>query len=200
MFVEYLVKGAIIGIAIAAPVGPIAILCMKRSLTQGRIFGFISGLGAASADAMFGLIAGSGKTFIMHLFLDYSNWIRVAGGLFLCYLGLKTIFPTQKPITRDTKTMSYFASYTSILLLTLANPLTILSFMSVFVGMGILNPELSSLLTLAGGIFIGSLLWWTMLTLGLHLFQIKLNELSLKWINRISGLIILAFGIMTLFR
>jgi len=89
--ISFLLKGLIIGFSIAAPVGPIGVLCIRRTLTGGRASGLVSGLGAASADAIYGCIAGFGLAFISNFMISQQAWLRLIGGLFLCYFGLKTL-------------------------------------------------------------------------------------------------------------
>ncbi len=84
-------RGLVIGFSIAAPVGPIGVLCIRRTLANGKISGLVSGLGAATADALYGCVAGFGLTFISSLLIDQQMWLRLFGGLFLCYLGVKTL-------------------------------------------------------------------------------------------------------------
>ena len=99
MNISFLLRGIVIGFSIAAPVGPIGVLCIRRTLAEGRLFGFASGLGAATADAIYGCIAGFGLTFISSLLIGQQMWIRLIGGLFLCYLGVRTLLaePAERP-------------------------------------------------------------------------------------------------------
>ena len=137
MDVTFLLRGLVIGFSIAAPVGPIGALCMRRTLTEGRAFGLVSGLGAASADAIYGCIAGFGLTFVSAFLVGHQLWLRLLGGAFLCYLGVKTLLtkPTEEGATAKGKTL--IGAYGSTFLLTLTNPMTILSFAAVFAGLGL---------------------------------------------------------------
>src|ERR1051325_3732293 len=138
-------RGLVIGFSIAAPVGPIGVLCIRRTLSDGRASGLLSGLGAATADAFYGCVAAFGLTAVSNLFLHQQNWLRLAGGVFLCYLGLKPFLarpPKQGPAATSTMG-NLVTAYVSTLLLTLTNPMTIVSFLWVFAAVG-LGPEASN--------------------------------------------------------
>lgn len=133
----FLIKGVIIGFSIAAPVGPIGVLCIRRTLAEGRLSGFLSGLGAATADATYGIIAGFGLTSIANFLIGQQLWLRLIGGLFLCYLGIKTFKTTTLDETISSKKQGLLGNYFSAFLLTITNPMTIISFAAVFAGLGI---------------------------------------------------------------
>src|SRR5512147_1604480 len=121
-------RGLVVGFSIAAPVGPIGVLCIRRTLANGRISGLVTGLGAATADGMYGCVAGFGLTFISGILIDQQMWLRLFGGLFLCYLGVKTLL--SRPAEQEAKAAGtgLLGSYASTFLLTLTNPMTIISF------------------------------------------------------------------------
>jgi len=200
----FLVRGLIIGFSIAAPVGPIGVLCIQRTLGKGRIYGLLSGLGAATADGTYGLIAGFGLTFISSFLIGQQLWIRLIGGVFLLYLGLRTILskPAQREREQATtiKGENLLAAYLSTLFLTLTNPLTILSFAAIFAGIGAggANRSYISAAVLVLGVFLGSALWWVTLSSGVSILRTKLNMQALRWVNRISGAIIITFGVLAL--
>jgi threonine/homoserine/homoserine lactone efflux protein len=200
----FLVRGLIIGFSIAAPVGPIGVLCIQRTLGKGRIYGLLSGLGAATADGTYGLIAGFGLTFISSFLIGQQLWIRLIGGVFLLYLGLRTILskPAQREQEQATtiKGENLLAAYVSTLFLTLTNPLTILSFAAIFAGIGAggANKSYISAAVLVLGVFLGSALWWVILSSGVSILRTKLNTQALRWVNRISGAIIITFGVLAL--
>lgn len=197
----FLLKGIIIGFSIAAPVGPIGVLCIRRTLSSGRISGFVSGLGAATADAFYGSVAGFGLTFISSFLIHQQNWLRLIGGLFLSYLGLKIIL--EKPSEREISTLggNLLADYASTLFLTLTNPLTILSFAAIFVGLGIgpaTQGDYLSASVLVAGVFMGSTIWWLILCSITYSLRGNLNLARMRWVNRISGIVILVFGVVAL--
>ncbi|MGG1680314.1 LysE/ArgO family amino acid transporter [Neobacillus sp. NRS-1170] len=189
------VKGLLIGFSIAAPVGPIGVLVIKRTLGQGRIYGIVSGVGAASADAVYGLIAGLGLTFITNFFIGQQFWFHLAGGVFLCYLGIKIAISKASKNAAPVQGQHLFGAYSSVFLLTLTNPITILSFVGIFSGLGLTQANEGSVVTMVIGVFIGSGIWWLLLCFVVGLFREVLKKQMLIWINRLSGLIIFLFGI-----
>jgi threonine/homoserine/homoserine lactone efflux protein len=199
MEITLLLRGLAIGVAIAAPVGPIGILCIRQSLAFGWIRGFVAGLGAATADAMYGFVAGFGLTFITSFLIEQQLWLRLVGGAFLCYLGIKTFISIPAEAVTLAKGNSLAGVYTSTLALTLTNPATILAFVAIFSGLGLASLEQNyfSATSLVIGVFCGSALWWLLLSSSVALVKTKLN---LKWVNRLSGIVITAFGIVALLK
>jgi len=193
-------KGLIIGFSIAAPVGPIGLLCIRRTLTVGRTTGLMSGLGAATADAFYGFIAGFGLTALSSLLICQQEWFRLIGGFFLCYLGLKALFSKPAEQMASGKGNGLIGAYASTFFLTLTNPMTILSFAAIFAGLGIVSSGVDYIAAgiLVLGVFLGSALWWLLLSSGVAFFQEKFNLRELKWVNRISGILILFFGLYVL--
>jgi len=200
MDVNLLLRGLVLGFAIAAPVGPIGVLCIRRTLSDGRVAGFVSGLGAATADALYGCIAGFGLTLIANALVSYQSWIRLLGGLFLCYLGLKTLASRPVEHAAERNTGSILGTYSSTLFLTLTNPLTILSFAGIFAGLGIktMSSSYGAATLLVLGVFGGSVLWWSLLVGGVGILRTRLTTRHLLWINRLSGAIIVTFGTVAL--
>jgi len=197
---SFLLRGLIIGFSIAAPVGPIGVLCIRRTLTEGRLSGFVTGLGAATADGIYGAIAAFGLTFISNILIHQQGWIRLVGGFFLCYLGIKTFLTSPLKPTSSIKNIAFSSNYASTFFLTLTNPLTILFFTAVVAGLGVGSASRNyfSAGVLVVGVFIGSTLWWLLLSSGVGLLGKKFNLAGLRWTNRISGLIIIAFGVWAL--
>jgi len=200
MDTKFLLKGILLGFSIAAPVGPIGVLCIRRTLTDGWASGLVSGLGAATADAFYGSVAGFGLTFISSLLLGQRTWLSLIGGLFLCYLGVRTLLSKPAETAASASGKGLLGSYVSTLFLTLTNPMTILSFAAIFTGVGITNSagDYTSSALLVGGVFIGSTLWWLTLAGGASLFRDRFNTNSLRWINRISGVVLTVFGLLSL--
>lgn len=189
-----------IGFSIAAPVGPIGVLCIRRTLADGRLSGLVTGLGAASADAIYGIVAAFGLVTITNLLIGGQTWLRLVGGLFLCYLGIRTLLtqPTREgnPLQRT----SLAGAYASTFLLTLTNPLTILSFAAVFAGMGLAGTggDYSAAVILVLGVFLGSTSWWFILVGGVGIMRGRFNSSMLRWVNILSGIIITGFGLIAL--
>jgi len=201
MDIPFFLKGIIIGFSIAAPVGPIGVLCIRRTLADGRLAGLISGLGAATADLLYGCVAAFGLTFISKFLIDQEMWLRLIGGLFLLYLGIKTFLTKDSGKEIQQKKGGLFSAYLSTFFLTITNPLTILSFAAIFAGLGIVNTggDYLSALILVAGVFSGSAIWWFFLSAGASFFQKKIDAQGLAWINRISGAIITIFGLVALY-
>ncbi len=202
METSFFVRGLLIGLSVAAAVGPMSILCMQRTIQRGFLYGLISGLGVATADGLYGCIAGFGLTVIATFLVNQQGWIRVVGGLFLIYLGGKTLLtrPAERAAVAS-KASSFSGAYVSTFLLTLTNPLTILSFVAIFAGLGVgsgKNSPLTALLVVCG-VFLGSASWWCLLTGGISLFRRKFTARWLLWINRVSGGVIALFGLVALF-
>ena len=194
-----ILKGIVIGFSIAAPVGPIGILCIRRTLSHGKVIGFVSGLGAATADAMYGLIAGLGLTIITNLLLNYASFIQIIGAVFLTYLGIKIFTATPGVDSAKADGTTVFTAYFSTLFLTITNPMTIMSFLGIFSGLGILH-SISYLNTfiLVLGVFIGSAIWWLILSSFANLFKKKMGDNSLSIINKLSGAILIAFAFIVI--
>lgn len=194
------VRGLLIGLSIAAVVGPMSVLCIQRTVHRGFFYGLVSGLGVATADGLYGCIAGFGLTVIATFLVTQQGWIRGLGGLFLIYLGCKTLLtrPAERAAA-EAKATSFVSAYASTFLLTLTNPLTILSFAAIFAGIGVggQNSPLAALLVVAG-VFLGSATWWLLLTGGISLLRGKFSYQWLLWINRVSGGIIAFFGLLAL--
>ncbi|WP_127532198.1 LysE family translocator [Paenibacillus kobensis] len=192
-------QGIAIGLSIAAPVGPIGILCMNRTIVQGRLFGFVSGLGAATADGLYGVIAALGFTVIMKPLMDYASWIGLIGGLFLIYLGYQAF--RSKPAQGNSNTSgSLLGAYLTVFALTVTNPMTVMSFLGIFAGLSPVEGNVGSSLILVLGIFIGSMLWWLTLSNIVGLVRKAITNQAMQWINRGSGAVLIVFGVVAIIR
>jgi len=199
MMLNFILRGAIIGFAIAAPVGPIGLLCIQRSLTDGRRMGLATGFGAATADAAYGCVAAFGLTAISSFLVGQRLWLGFFGGLFLCYLGIRTFIRQPGGQVTEIRNGGLLSAYVSTLFLTLTNPMTILSFAAVFAGFGLgTAPGYPSASALVVGVFIGSALWWVLLSSGVARFRLRVGPDWMRVINRLSGGVIAAFGLYSL--
>ncbi len=194
------VKGVLLGLAIAAPVGPIGLLCIRRTLHFGPRVGFATGLGAAAADAMYGFVAAFGLMAITQLLLDLGPWLRLAGGMMLLYLGWaaflrRTALPAEG--TPDAGAAAVAGAWVSGVVLTLANPATILSFVTIFAGIGLDGSVIPTrdAAAMVVGVGLGSALWWLALTTMVTLGRRRLSRAWLAWIDRIGGIMLLAFAV-----
>ena len=200
MAIELFVRGLVIGFAIAAPVGPIGMLVIRRTLADGRLLGLLTGMGAAVADALYGCVGAFGLTFISSVLVGYAVWTKLIGGVFLCYLGISTFRAEHKETGGNTSKVRYATAFVSTMVLTLANPATILSFMAVFAGLGLgtTGGDYAAAGMVVAGVFTGSAIWWLMLSGGVSLVRHKLKPDTMKWINRGSGIFLSVFGLYAL--
>lgn len=193
-------KGIVLGFAIAAPVGPIGVLCIRRTLALGRKAGLLSGLGAASADMLYGFLAAFGLAAVTNLLVNLQEVLGLIGGLYLMFLGMRTLWNSSTIHLDQTteNTPGLWGLYLSTFFLTLTNPVTILSFLAIFAGMGLAqtsagNYSGSALLVL--GVFLGSAGWWFLLSGGVGLLRQRITPRWLVWINRFAGIVLVSFGL-----
>lgn len=202
MDISFLIRGLIFGLSIAAVVGPMSVLCMQRTVNRGLLYGLVSGMGIATADGIYGSMAGFGLTVIISLLFSLQLWIHLLGGLFLIYLGIRTILtkPAERAAAAKANAGSLLGAYVSTLLLTLTNPLTILSFAAIFAGLGAATSGggYGTAAALVLGVFIGSAVWWVLLTGLVGALRTRVTTGVLRWVNRISGAVILGFGLFAL--
>jgi len=190
-----LFKGMAVGIVIALPVGPVGLLCVRRTLFEGAIFGFVSGLGAAVADTVFGIIAGFGLTIVRDFLLGYQDWFGAGGGVFLLYVGIRALLRGGEAEPEPVEDEALFAAFASTFALTITNPITILAFAAIFAKVGV-SEHAGYLDTgmLVAGVFAGSLLWWLALSFGIAGLRRVTGRINLIWLNRVSGSILALSG------
>ena len=195
-----ILRGIVIGFSIAAPVGPIGVLCIRRTLAEGRVVGLATGLGAASADALYGCMAAFGLTALTTRLIGAGLWIRLIGGAFLLYLGIRTLLAKPGERAAAASGSGLAGAYLSTFVLTLTNPMTILSFLAVFaaLGLGSTHPEPLAAVSLVVGVFAGSALWWLGLSAVVSMLRSKFDARALRWVNIGSGLVIVAFAVAAL--
>jgi len=200
MPLAFAIKGFAIGFAIAAPVGPIGVLCIRRSLAEEKWVGLVTGLGAATADAAYGAIAAFGLTALSGFLVAQRAWLSLVGGVFLFYLGIRTFMSKPADESARARGGGMFVAYFSTLFLTLTNPMTILSFVAVFASLGLAaSPDYSSAGLTVIGVFLGSAFWWLLLSHGVALLRSRMTPRWMQAVNRISGCIILGFALFSLF-
>jgi threonine/homoserine/homoserine lactone efflux protein len=194
---EMILKGLIAGFVAAVPIGPVGTLCIKRSLTHGRLSGFCTGMGVATADTIYGSIAAFGLAAISNFLLEHEVWMEAGGAAFLLYIGIKIFF--ERPAANNgenSEKTSLIKNYLSGLGITLANPLTIVLLAAIFAALGLgdtLDYWAASFLVL--GVFIGSGIWWVFLSNFAAAFKKTFTENRLIWMNRITGAIIVLFAL-----
>jgi threonine/homoserine/homoserine lactone efflux protein len=195
MLIVTLLKGIIVGIVIALPVGPVGLLCVRRTLFEGMTFGLVSGLGAASADTMFGVVAAFGISVVRDALLEYQDWLGGAGGIFLLVMGGRAILRRRTLIPEPLGGEALFETFASAFALTITNPITMLSFAAIFAKIGLqATDSLAAIGVLVGGVFIGSALWWLGLTITVTWMRRRAHAMTLSWLDRGSGVILALSG------
>jgi threonine/homoserine/homoserine lactone efflux protein len=186
------------------------VLCIRRTLADGMGTGLVAGLGAATADAAYGAIAGFGLSSLSGFLVRQQTGLELCGGAFLCYLGARTFFAAPAPAAAVSPSgaaapadapSGWPSVYGSTLFLTLSNPSTLLSFVAVFAGLGLgAAPDRLAAATLVAGVFLGSALWWLILSAGIGLMRSGVTAARMLVINRLSGAVLAAFGLYALAR
>ncbi|MBS1986743.1 LysE family transporter [Candidatus Dependentiae bacterium] len=193
-------KGFIIGLSLAVVVGPIAILCMQQTLVHGFYAGIACGLGVATADGLYGAIAGLGLSFITELLAAYQFWLQLGGGFLLCYLGIVTFRRTISTAHAQPTATRLLNMYISTCMLTLSNPMTLIPLSALLAALEISSSIDRSLLMmlLFAGFFCGSLIWWIILTTAITFLKTHISRRTLDMINKITGILICMFGLSIL--
>jgi threonine/homoserine/homoserine lactone efflux protein len=200
--IEFLAKGVMVGFVASIPLGPVGVLCIQRTINKGRISGLFSGMGAATVDSFFALVAALGLTFIINFIEEQQFYFQLLGGGVLILLGTR-IFNTNpvRQIRRHRKKKNKLVEdFFSVLFLTLSNPLAIFLFVAGFAGIGLVTSKDSSIKSslIIAGVFFGALLWWALLTFFVDLFRKKFRLKQLWWINKIAGILIIVFGVVAM--
>lgn len=202
MLASVLLKGVIIGFSLAAPIGPVGMMCIRRTLTHGHLRGFMSGLGAATADAVYAVVAAFGITLVSNFIIQQEYWIRLIGGILLVLLGIRNLL--VQPVERSPKNgvNGHASAFVSMFFLTFTNPMTLFAFAVVFAGIGAGSAvgEGNTLTAsfLVAGVFLGSALWFLLMTSAIHFYKDKFKLWGLKVVNIIAGSFILLCGIIIL--
>lgn len=199
MEIDFLIKGIIVGFLASIPLGPVGVLCIQRTINKGRTSGLFSGMGAATVDAFFALVAALGLTFIINFIEEQQFYIQMIGGGVLIFLGTR-IFntnPIQQIRRHRKKKNKLIEDFISVFFLTLSNPLAVFLFVAAFAGIGVVTSKDSSVKSslIIAGVFIGATIWWASLTFFVDLFRKKFRLKQLWWINKIAGVLIIVFGI-----
>jgi threonine/homoserine/homoserine lactone efflux protein len=202
-----IVSGVVIGLAVAVPIGPVNLICIRRTLAFGPVNGFVSGLGAALGDTVFAIVTGFGLTVIAQLIRGYSSILELTGGCMLIYFGAHTFASkvetriVDKIAVREKGASTLFRAMASTFALTITNPATLLGFAALFAGLGGLaggHPDLISAAFVVIGVAGGSALWWLVLTTVVGLFHASINDHVMAIINRGSGVAVVGFGLAVL--
>lgn len=199
-----IINGFIFGLVLAAPVGPVGVLCVQRTLSEGRMHGLLSGLGAAVGDAIYGAIAAFGVSAVQLWISDHQVSLRTIGGILLLLLAAKTLIlrsnrKNQKNVGK-LHTENLLQDFVSTFLLAITNPITILTFAGLFVTLGStdVGDSINNAALLVFGVFIGSALWWFALAFTANLARPYIDGGYQKWVSRISAAILISFGVYAL--
>ena len=200
------IEGAVIGFLIAVPVGPAAALCIRRSITVGAVAGYLTGLGAALGDAVFGAVAAFGLSFVEEFVARHEGWLRGIGGVILVAMGWTTMrhrLPTVgDPVAEDREHMvaTHFHFTTSSFFITVFNPLTLMAFGAAFAGRDLagVGASLPDAAALVAGVFSGALAWWAIVCTAAVSLRQHFSGKGILWLNRTAGAVILAFGVVAL--
>lgn len=192
-------KSVVLGLAVAAPLGPIGALCINRTLDRGFWAGVAGGLGTALADAVYASLAALGFSAFAATLATIDTPLKIVGGLFMLWLGWKSLRP--KPLAEAVKVgaRDLLGTITATFFLTITNPMTILSFAAIFAGLGLADASgATSAFFVVAGVFLGSLLWWFLLSGGVALARQRLPATFARWVSRLSGVILVLFGLFAL--
>ena len=195
----FFIKGLIIGFAMAVPIGPVGILCIRKTLAEGHSRGMIIGLGAATADSFYGSMAAFGLTFISDAIHSQQFWFRLVGGVLLFFFGIRTFYAKRKTAIVPSDNRGLLRSYFSAFFLVLTNPVTVFAFIAVFAAFGIGDTlTIVSASILVSGVFVGSYLWFLTLSYIATTFRRKLDSGGMIWVNKIAGILIVLSGVAAL--
>lgn len=192
-----LLKSILLGLSVAAPVGPIGLLTIQRSLTHGRKAGFYTGMGAATADMTYAVVAAFGLVAITVALEDKASILQVIGGVFLFYLGVMSIRKTQVGAAAQSYAVNLWKMYITTFLLTIASPFTAMTFLAMFAGLGVQSTDWTTSIQLALGVFIGSGLWWLFLSWAISKLRGAISDNFVLWINRGSGILMIGLALFS---
>jgi threonine/homoserine/homoserine lactone efflux protein len=195
--IELFFRGLAAGFAISAPVGPVNVLCVSRTIAKGWWAGIVSGMGAAAADTFYGSIAGFSISIVISFLIREQSKLRLFGGILLVLLGIWYYHKRPDQLSKHSKDSATHSDFVTTFLLNLTNPTTVLSFLAVLAVLGLSEHRAAWLtLIMIGGIFIGSMAWWLILTGVTNHFRDRFNDKAMLWMNRIGGIAIGAFGVL----
>ncbi len=193
------IKSFILGLAIAAPLGPIGALCINRTLERGFWAGMVGGLGTALADALYATLAALGFAAFAALLSHVDGPMRLVGGMFMIWLGWRSMRPKPAPKAARIGAGDLLGTLLATFMLTLTSPLTIVSFTAIFAGLGLANDARDGgAVMVVAGIFLGSLCWWALLSGGVALAHKRLPAGFAGWVARLSGLVLIGFGVLAI--
>jgi threonine/homoserine/homoserine lactone efflux protein len=198
MDLSFLPRGLFLGLTIAAAIGPISLLTIRRTLAHGRVYGLASGLGVAMADGTYAAIAAFGLTAVTSVLVGGRMLLGLVGGAFLVLIAIRTITsrPSEAAVVSERPGLG--AAFWSIFAQTMTNPMTILSFAGLFAGLGLMGTGGANAALLVAGVFLGSMTWWVILTSVVSILRSRVTLPILTWVNRVSGTAILVYGVIAI--
>ncbi len=199
MVLEYIIKGIIFGLIVTAPLGPLGILCIQRTINRGLLSGLITGIAAAFADIMYAIIAGFGVSVIANFLHENQLAIRIVGGIIVTFLGVRIYMsnPAKQFRRQKTQKRTYISDFISGFLITITNPIVVVFFGAAFAGIGLDKAEsVKSVIITIIGVFTGAVGWWIGLTVLVNIYRDKINLRKLWWINKITGVFVAIFGLV----
>lgn len=193
---NYFIQGIIIGLTLAVPVGPIALICIQRTLTDGRFHGIFSGIGVATADSFYAAVTVLGLTMISDVIVTHQVLFRFLAGIVLIFVGVRVFMSLPSCISTKTVHETYFKDYLSMVGIAIANPLTLVFFLIVLPGFGVVinSTAFLSAAEFIAGVFFGSTAWWILLCGTVGSMRSRFSVKTLGLINRISGVLISVCG------
>lgn len=191
-------KGILLGLAIAAPLGPIGMLCINRTLERGFLAGVAGGLGTALADGLYALLAAMGFSILAIFLGKVTIPLAIAGGLFMLWLGARSFKPKPPAVAAISGARDLIGTTVATFLLTMTNPATILSFAAIFAGLGLAEADGAGKFLVVAGVFAGSMLWWAVLSGGVALARTRLPQSFALWTSRVSGVVLIGFGLVAI--
>lgn len=196
MDLSLFIQGIIIGLTLAVPVGPISLLCIHRAVADGRLHGIVSGIGVASADSFYAAVSFLGLTVISGLIISQQYLFRFLAGIVLIFIGIRVFLSAPADVTTRNGHTTYLKDYLSMVAITIANPMTLLFFMLIVPGFGIVihGSSLLAALEFVAGVFFGSVAWWILLCGFAGTVRTRVSRRNLQSINRVSGILISCFG------
>jgi threonine/homoserine/homoserine lactone efflux protein len=191
------IPGIIIGLTLAVPVGPISLVCIHRTVANGRLHGIVSGLGVATADSLYAAVAFLGLTAVSGVIMGHQTLFRLLAGISLILVGIQVFRSIPAAVSEGDGQEPYLQDFLSLFAIAAANPLTIIFFITILPGFGIVaqGTTLIAAVPFVAGVFLGSVLWWLILCGSLGSFRSRLGIGSLRQINRVSGILITCFGV-----
>lgn len=195
-------KGLVLGLSIAAPVGPMALLCLRTTLAYGFAPGLMGGLGVAAGDAFYASIAAFGLQAAAVLLTGQSLWLGLLGGLYLVWFGVATMRQPLPQTAAGEGTRQGLRTFVTTFLLTLANPPTVMIFAAMFASLGLVEAQAGTATALAvvAGVTLGSAGWWVLFAAVVDRMRGRLHGPLFLWVNRISGAALAGFGLWALLR